>query len=29
MYMFSQSGAKKGEAKKENFQGVNLFFLVY
>lgn len=29
MYMFSQNGVKKGEAKKGNIQEVNLFSLVY
>jgi hypothetical protein len=29
MYMFSQTEAKKGEAKKGNIQGVNLFSLLY
>jgi hypothetical protein len=29
MYMFSQTGAKKGEAKKGNIQGFILLSLVY
>jgi hypothetical protein len=29
MYMFSQTEVKKGEAKKGDFHGVNLSFLLF